>query len=104
MHTQERFFELTKNKHGNLRRVTESIPLSYDFSLAQLARIQALSERLGVRQEQVIRELLDGALGDAHEGFLRAFSKGVEKEEEDRQLKCRVKSIIKLTTIESQIP
>jgi len=104
MHTQERFMELTKSNHENLGCVVESIPLSYDFSLAQLARIQALSERLGVRQEEMIRELLDSALGDAHEGFLLAFPGGTEKEDENRKLKCRVKAIIELTTIESQIP
>ncbi|GEM_PF-2024558 len=102
MHTQERFFELTKNKYENVGNAVEPMPLSYEFSVPQLARIQALSERLDVCQEELIKELLDGALGDAHEGFLRAFPEGREKEDEDRRLKCRVKSILDLTTVENQ--
>jgi len=102
MHTQERFFELTKNNYGNTGSAAEPMPLSYEFSVAQLARVQALSERLGVCQEEMIRELLDNALGDAHEGFLKAFPEGTEKEDEDRRLKCRVKYLIGLTTVENQ--
>jgi len=103
MHTQERFYELTKNNCGSVGSAAEPVTLSYEFSVPQLARIQALSERLGVCQEKMLKELLDSALGDAHEGFLRAFSEGTEKQDEDRKLKCRVKSLIGLTTIESQV-
>ena len=61
-----------------------------ELDVASQARIMALSEELGLSSSVLIQELLHCALGDAHNGFLSAYSDGKSRLEADRRLKARV--------------
>ena len=57
----------------------------------KMARIYALAEVLGIRWELLLDELLDCALGDAHDGFLSAYIYPKDRDEANKQLKIKVK-------------
>lgn len=95
MHTQKRFTELTLKRFDT--RAKEITDISADFaavSAASKARIQALSEVLGISQQSILDELLDSALGDAHDGFLAAFADAEERDRANQKLKARVKELL----------
>ena len=90
MHTRDRFCDLTKKSELSYLKSIEPDDFSVKPSVAQRARILALAECLGARQEQVAQELLDCALSYAHNEFLLAFSDTVQKNKKNLDLKQRV--------------
>jgi len=90
MHTQKRFCRLTEESAGRKFGLHEKDVLALRLNESQAARIQALSERLKLSGQQTLQELLDCALGDAHDGFLSAFSDPLQREQENKVLKQRV--------------
>ncbi len=97
MYTEKRFCELTTKAINDAVDSEEQCGCSEaDFELepASLARITALSETLGVARGLLFDELLRCALGDAHDGFLSAYTDTTKREQANNRLKARVKALL----------
>lgn len=97
MHTQRRFCDLTKKatkKAVELQVECGDTPATVDLEPSSLARMIALAEALGMNQVLLIEELISSALGDAHDGFLSAFTDPEERERANTKLKARVKALL----------
>lgn len=107
MHTLTRFRELTQKALINgveyqaepLEAGFLSESQSFECEPQSLARVLALSEFLGMSRSSVIAELLNCALGDAHEGFLSAFNDIEERNQKNRLLKARVAEFLKQSSV-----
>lgn len=96
MYTEKRFLELTTKaiNHPKETQKKENVSPTFDLEPASLARVIALSEVLGIDQTALFNELLSCALGDAHDGFLSAYTDPKERNEANQQLKSRVKQLL----------
>ena len=90
MHTRTRFQELTS------RALEEDAQNHSDIHINDhnFARVKALSEVLGISSSRLIAELLDSALGDAHDGFLAAFDDEEARDKANKKLKARVAELL----------
>ncbi len=61
------------------------------------ARVLALAEVLHISPESLIQVIVTAALGDAHNGFLSAYTELDERLKSDIRLKSRVKEILATT-------
>ncbi len=66
-----------------------------DLEPASLARVIALAEALGMNRVLLVNELVSSALGDAHDGFLSAFTDPEERDCANTRLKARVKALLR---------
>ena len=96
MYTEKRFLELTTKaiSHPKETQKEENVSPTFDLEPASLARIIALSEALGINQTTLFNELLSCALGDAHDGFLSAYTNPKKRDEANQHLKSRVKQLL----------
>ncbi|MEX2961659.1 hypothetical protein [Microbulbifer sp. TYP-18] len=91
MHTQALICRLNSEK---LKAAGDSAPAaegtaiaSYEFSVVQQARIHAMGEMLGITPSELLSQLLDACLADAHDGFLAAYSCEQQKQQDNKTLK-----------------
>jgi len=102
-HTFTKFKELTENcthEDNQNRELTPNFVKMFKMANAEYCRIHALSEIINIPHEELVNLLLSNALGDAHEGFLGAFSKEEERNKYNQQLKQRVKELMLLSSVE----
>ena len=100
--TFSKFEELTKNctfEDKQTREVTPDFNKKFSIEKDEYCRIIALSEVLSVSINELINILLSNALGDAHNGFLSAFSNETDRNTSNQQLKQRVKELMLLSYI-----
>ena len=95
MHTKQRFCELTQKAIDAESKVNASFDGVITVDSSSRARIIALSEELGLDPANLAQELVQAALGDAHEGFKAAYPEGEARLEADKRLKARVAELLK---------
>ena len=98
MHTQRCFCDLSKKamkKSVDLQMESGCATATVDLEPASLARVLALAEVLGMSRVLLVNELVSSALGDAHDGFLSAFTDPEERERANIKLKTRVKALLR---------
>ena len=100
-HTFSTFNELTQSCTFKHRELTPDFAKKFKIANAEYCRILALSEVLNIPEEKLVNQLLSNALGDAHNGFLSAFSNDRERNTHNLQLKQRVKELLLLSYVES---
>ena len=93
--------EKAKIEQKQSRELTPSVNEKFNIAKDEYCRIIALSEVLNVSKDELISTLLSNALGDAHNGFLSAFSSESERNTHNLQLKQRVKELLLLSSAES---
>ena len=99
-HTFLTFKTLTENctfEHKQSRVVKPDFNKKFSIEKDEYCRVTALSEILNVSKNELINILLSSALGDAHNGFLSAFTNESDRNSINQQLKRRVKALLLLS-------
>lgn len=95
MHTKQRFCELTQKAMNSESKLNPSFDGVVTVDSSSRARVIALSEELGLGPANLVQELMQTALGDAHEGFKAAYQDDEKRLEADKRLKARVAELLK---------
>jgi len=99
MHTKQRFCELTQKATGGESKVNTPFDGVITVDDSSRARIIALSEELSLDPTSLVQELMQTALGDAHEGFKAAYDHNEARLNADKRLKARVAELLKDDTL-----
>ncbi len=98
MHTEKYFCNLAikaMKKPVDPQMKSGCTTATVDLEPASLARVIALAEALGMNRVLLVNELVSSALGDAHDGFLSAFTDPEERDCANTRLKARVKALLR---------
>ena len=97
MRTKTRFCELTKiaiKSRIKVKNKRTCIAATIELGPENIVRVVALSEVPGMSRSSLLKELLDCALGDAHDSFLSAYTDSDERQQANKHLKGRVKEFL----------